>query len=57
MSTGRVCRKTVKELNLKNLTQDGAARLLELAHQDVYDTDDMPERWLAMFENLEVASD
>ena len=53
MSTERAREKTVEELNLQNLTDDEAVRLLELANERVYDTDDMPERWQGVFEEME----
>jgi hypothetical protein len=43
----------VKELNLQNLTGDEAVRLLELANNGVYDTEDMPGRWSSVFEEVE----
>jgi hypothetical protein len=30
-----------------------AVQLLELANEEVYDTDDMPERWQGVFEEIE----
>lgn len=30
-----------------------AVQLLELANEEVYDTDDMPERWQGVFEEME----
>jgi hypothetical protein len=42
MSTERARKQAVKELNLQNLTGDEAVRLLELAEDNVYDTEDMP---------------
>jgi hypothetical protein len=45
--------KTVEELNLQNLTDEEAIRLLELANEEVYDTDDVPERRRTLFEKME----
>lgn len=45
MSTERAREKTVEELNLQDLDDDEAIRVLKLANEGVYDTDDMPERW------------
>jgi hypothetical protein len=45
MSTEWAREKTVEELDLQNLTDAEAVRLLELANEGVYDTDDVPERW------------
>lgn len=53
MSTDLARKKTVEELKFQNLTDDEAARLLELADEGVYDTDDMPERWHGVFEEME----
>lgn len=53
MSTEWAREKTVEELTLENLTDDEAVRLLELANEGVYDTDDMPERWHGVFEKIE----
>ncbi|WP_318569939.1 hypothetical protein [Salinigranum marinum] len=53
MSTERARKKTVEELNLQNLTDEEAVRLLEFANDGVYDTDDVPERWRTLFERLE----
>ena len=53
MSTERAREKTVEELNLQNLTDEEAIRLLELANEGVYDTDVVPERWRTLFERLE----
>ncbi|WP_276410782.1 hypothetical protein [Haloarcula halobia] len=53
MSTERARRKTVEELTLQNLPDAEAVRLLELANEGVYDTDDMPERWHGVFEQME----
>jgi|GEM_PF-3485624 len=53
MSTERARRKTVEELTLQNLPDAEAVRLLELANEGVYDTDDMPERWHKVFEQME----
>jgi hypothetical protein len=53
MSTEWAREKTVEELNLQNLTDGGAVRLLELANEGAYDTDDVPERWRTLFERLE----
>ncbi|RRJ32526.1 hypothetical protein [Halocatena pleomorpha] len=43
----------MEELNLQNLTDDEAIRILELANEGVYDTDDMPGRWGSVFEEGE----
>jgi len=53
MSTERARKKTVEELTLQSLTNDEAVRLLELANEGVYDTDDKPERWHGVFEEIE----
>lgn len=53
MSTDRARKKTVKELTLQSLTDDEAVQLLALANEGVYDTDDMPERWHSVFEEME----
>lgn len=53
MSTEWAREKTVEELDLQNLTDAEAVRLLELANEGVYDTDDVPERWRTLFERLE----
>lgn len=53
MSTERARKQVVKELNLQNLTDDEAVRLLELANDGVYDTEDMPGRWRSVFEEVE----
>ena len=53
MSTEWAREKTVEELNLQNLTDEEAIRLLELANEGVYDTDDVPERWRTLFEQME----
>jgi hypothetical protein len=53
MSTEQAREKTVEELNLQNLTDNEAIRLLELANEGVYDTDDMPERWQGVFGEME----
>ncbi len=53
MSTVRAREKTVEELDLQNLTDDEAVRLLKLANEGVYDTDDMPDRWQGVFEEME----
>ncbi|MFP8958962.1 hypothetical protein ACLI4Y_19895 [Natrialbaceae archaeon A-CW3] len=53
MSTERARKRVVEELNLQNLTDDEAARFLELASDGVYDTDDMPGRWSSIFEEVE----
>ena len=53
MSTERARKKTVEELTLQNITEAEAVRLLELANEGVYDTDDMPERWHGVFEQME----
>lgn len=46
-------RETVEELTLQNLPDAEAVRLLELANEGVYDTNDMPERWHGFFEQME----
>jgi hypothetical protein len=43
MSTEWARKKTAEELNLQNLTYEEASRLLELANEGVYDTDDVLE--------------
>jgi len=43
VSTKQAREKTVDELDLQNLIDDEAGRLLELANERVYNTDDMPE--------------
>jgi len=48
MSTERARKQVV----LQNLTGDEAVRLLELANDDVYDTEDMPGRWSSVFEEV-----
>ncbi|WP_435180482.1 hypothetical protein [Halorussus sp. AFM4] len=53
MSTEQAREKTVEELDLQNLTDDEAVRLLQLANKGVYDTDDMPEQWQGVFEEME----
>ncbi len=53
MSTERARKKTVEELNLWKLKKDEAVRLLKLANEGVYDTDDMPERWHSVFGETE----
>jgi hypothetical protein len=53
MSTERARKKTVEELNLQSLTDAKAIRLLELANEGMYDTDDMLERWHGVFEEME----
>ena len=53
MSTERARERVVEELNLQNLTDDEAVRLLELANDGVYDTEDMPGRWSSVFEEVE----
>lgn len=53
MSTERARKRAVGKLNLRNLTDDEAVRLLELANEGVYDTDDMPGRWRNVFEEVE----
>ncbi len=53
MSTEWAHKKTVDKLTLQNLTDDEAVRLLELANEGMYDTDDMPERWHGVFEEME----
>lgn len=53
MSTEQAREKTVEELDLQNLTDDEAVRLLQLANKGVYDTGDMPERWQGVFEEIE----
>lgn len=44
MSTDRARKKTVEELTLQSLTDDEAVRLIALANEGVYETNDMPER-------------
>jgi hypothetical protein len=46
-------RRTLEELDLQNLNDDEAVRLLRLANDGVYDTDDMPERWQGLFGKME----
>ncbi|QSX01080.1 hypothetical protein [Haloterrigena alkaliphila] len=53
MSTERARKKTVEELTLQSLTDAEAIRLLELANEGEYNTDDMPERWHGVFEEME----
>lgn len=53
ISTERARKRVVEELNLQNLTDDEAVRLLELADEGVYDTDGMPGRWRNVFEEVE----
>jgi hypothetical protein len=53
MSTERARRNAVEELTLQNLTDAGAVRLLELANEGVYDTNDMPGQWHGVFEQME----
>jgi len=53
MSTERVREKTVEELDLRNLNDDEAVRILKLVNEGVYDTDDIPERWQRVFEEME----
>lgn len=53
MSTVQAREQTVEELNLQNLTDDEAVHLLELANEEVYDTNDMPERWQGVFKEME----
>lgn len=53
MSTERAREKAVEELTLQSLTDAEAVRLLELANEGMYDTDDMPERWHGVFEEME----
>jgi len=53
MSTERARKKAVEELTLQSLTDAEAVRLLELANEGMYDTDDMPERWRGVFEEME----
>jgi len=53
MSTERARRKTVEELTLQNLPDTEAVRLLELANEGEYDTDDMPERWRGVFDQMD----
>ena len=52
-NTERARERVVEELNLQNLTDDEAVRLLELANDGVYDTEDMPGRWSSVFEEVE----
>ncbi len=56
MSTERAREKTIEELELQNLSDDEAIRLLELAHQGVYELGDMPEKWLRIIESVEVTT-
>ena len=53
MSTDRARKKAVEELTLQSLTDDEAVRLLALANEGVYETDDMPERWHGVSEEME----
>jgi len=53
MSTEWVREKTVEGLNLQNLTDEEAIRLLELANEGMYDTDDVTERLRTLFEKME----
>ncbi len=53
MSTNRAREQTVEELNLQNLTDVEAVRILELANEGVYDTEDIPEQWQGVFEDME----
>jgi len=53
MSTEWVREKTVEGLNLENLTDEEAIRLLELANEGMYDTDDVTERLRTLFEKME----
>ena len=53
MSTERARKKTVEDLDLQNLDADEAVHLLKLANEGVYGTDDMPERWQGVFEEME----
>ena len=53
MSTERAPEKAVEKLTLQSLTDAEAVRLLELANKGMYDTDDMPERWHGVFEEME----
>ncbi|WP_178915512.1 hypothetical protein [Natronomonas gomsonensis] len=53
MSTERARKRVVQELNLQNLDADEAVQLLKLANEGVYDTDDMPNRWQGVFEEME----
>lgn len=53
MSTERARKKTVEELDLRNLDDDEAVQLLKLANERVYETDDMPGRWQGVFGEME----
>lgn len=53
MSTERAREKTMEELDLQDLDDDEAIRVLKLANEGVYDTDDMPKRWQGVFEEME----
>ena len=53
MSIDQARKKKDEELTLQSLTDDEAVQVLELANEGVYETDDMPERWHSVFEEME----
>ena len=44
---------TVDNLKRDTLAVDEAVGFLEMAHEGVFDTDDMPEQWHGIFDNME----
>ena len=53
MSTERARQQTVSEVALRDISEERAAHLLRLANNGVYETADIPECWLGVFEEME----
>jgi hypothetical protein len=53
MSTKEARERVVADLDLDDLTDNEAIRFLGLANEGAYDTDDMPERWYGVFDEME----
>jgi hypothetical protein len=53
MSTERARQQTVSEVALRDISEGRVAHLLRLANDGVYETADMPEGWLGVFEEIE----
>jgi hypothetical protein len=53
MSTERARQQTVSEVALRDISEERAANLLRLANNGVYETADIPECCLGVFEEME----
>ncbi|WP_254768441.1 hypothetical protein [Salinilacihabitans rarus] len=53
MSTERARQQTVSEVALEDISEEKATHLLRLANDGVYETEDTPECWRGMFEEME----